>query len=495
MEPHFVLFPYMLPGHMIPLIDIAKLIAQRGILVTILTTPLNANRFKTTIDRAVEKGHLKIQVIQLHFPCVEVGLPLGCENGDMLNSLDLGVTKLYKASCMLEPEAKKVIQELKPPPSCLISDMCLPWTTQMALSLHIPRIIFDSSCCFAKVCIHNLSRMFAENSNHGASSDDITEYFVVPGLPDRIELTKAQLAGGVGSSSTMAIWGEIFKQMLEAEEGAFGVAVNTFEDLELEYIKEYKKIYGKEKVWCIGPVSLCNTDQQDQAERGNHPSVNDQEILKFLDSLQPKSALYVCLGSLACLSVSQLIELGLGLELSNQPFIWVLRCKLPEAFIKWLEDEKFEERVIKNGGMLIRGWAPQVLILSHPSVGGFLTHCGWNSVLEGISAGLPLITWPIFAEQFCNEKLIMNVLGIGVRVGVEVPVVMGEEENIGVQVSKENVMMVVEKLMHGGEEGEMRRNRVNKLGAIARKVVEDGGSSNLAVTNLIQDVTQEVNQF
>ena len=72
---------------------------------------------------------------------------------------------------------------------------------------------------------------------------------------------------------------------------------------------------------------------------------------------------------------------------------------------------------MKGKGLIIRGWAPQVLILDHEAVGGFMTHCGWNSTIESIAAGVPMVTWPLYAEQFCNEKLVKDVLKIGVDVG------------------------------------------------------------------------------
>ncbi|KAH0723940.1 hypothetical protein KY289_006984 [Solanum tuberosum] len=89
MQPHFVLFPFMAQGHMIPMIDMARLLAQRGVMITILTTRLNANRFKYVVDHAIETG-LQIQVVHLYFPSIEAGLPEGCENFDMLPSMDLG---------------------------------------------------------------------------------------------------------------------------------------------------------------------------------------------------------------------------------------------------------------------------------------------------------------------------------------------------------------------------------------------------------------------
>jgi UDP-glucosyl transferase 73C len=118
---------------------------------------------------------------------------------------------------------------------------------------------------------------------------------------------------------------------------------------------------------------------------------------------------------------------------------------------KWISEDRFEER-IKGRGLLIRGWAPQLLILSHPSVGGFLTHCGWNSIIESISAGVPMLTWPLFGDQFMNEKLVVQVQKIGVRVGVEDPVKWGEEEKIGVLVEKEDVKAAIDMLMDEGEE-------------------------------------------
>ncbi|KAK4343074.1 hypothetical protein RND71_038890 [Anisodus tanguticus] len=123
------------------------------------------------------------------------------------------------------------------------------------------------------------------------------------------------------------------------------------------------------------------------------------------------------LSSLSRLPTSQMKELALGLESSKRPFIWAVK-HISDEFGKWLNEDNFEERVQKQE-ILILGWAPQVLILSHPSVGGFLTHCGWNSTIEGISSGLLMITWPLFAEQFCNDRLIVNVLEIGAKAGTE----------------------------------------------------------------------------
>ncbi|KAL4279690.1 hypothetical protein GQ457_03G003180 [Hibiscus cannabinus] len=107
----------------------------------------------------------------------------------------------------------------------------------------------------------------------------------------------------------------------------------------------------------------------------------------------------------------QILELAHGLQASNQPFIWVIRDVFKGEGTGFLTE--FEEKMRESKqGLIISGWAPQLLILDHGSVGGFMTHCGWNSTLEGVSCGVP-----ISAEQFFNEKLVTDMLKIGVRVG------------------------------------------------------------------------------
>ncbi|WMV52095.1 hypothetical protein MTR67_045480 [Solanum verrucosum] len=439
----------MAQGHMIPMMDIARLLAQRGVIITILTTHLNANRFKKVLDRVIETG-LKIQVVHLYFPCLEAGLPEGCENFDMLPSMEFGV-KFFDATRRLQPQVEEMLQELKPWPSCVISDMCFPWTTNVAHKFNMPRIVFHGMCCFSLLCLLNL-----RNWEEYEKIESDTEYFQVPGLFDKIELNKAQLVNILWATDENMK--EILDQMKKAEDEAYGIVVNSFEDLEKE---------------------------------GNKASIDEHKCLSWLDSWEQDSVLFVCLGSLSRLSTSQMVELGLGLESSKRPFIWVVR-HMSDEFKNWLVEEDFEERV-KGQGLLIHGWAPQVLILSHPSIGAFLTHCGWNSSLEGITAGVAMITWPMFAEQFINERLIVNVIKTGVKAGTESPVMFGEEEKLGKQVSKDDIKKVIEEVMGEEMEGEMRRKRAKELGEKAKRAMEEGGSSYLNLTQLIQDVTEQAN--
>ncbi|PRQ37993.1 putative flavonol 7-O-beta-glucosyltransferase [Rosa chinensis] len=470
---HFVLIPLMSPGHLLPMGDMAKVLAQHGLVVTIITTPLNAIRIKPMIDRAIDSG-LSLHLVQFRLPLAECGLPEGCENMDAVPARNL-FWNFFEAGSRLQHPIEELLETVEPHPSCIISDRHLPWTAEIARKFGIPRYLFDGTSCFTLLSNYNIETSKVLESVSGS------EPFLVPGLPDEIEITLVQLPGHMNPASDD--FREFYKKMKESEEGACGVVVNSFEDLEPEYVKEYRKV---SRVWSIGPVSLSNDTELDKAQRGIKASVDENQCLKWLNSWPESSVVYVCLGSLSRVATLQLVELGLGLEASNQPFIWVVSRNKTEEWESWLLGDGFEDR-IRARGLLIYGWAPQILILSHPAVGGFLTHCGWNSTLEGICAGIPMITWPMFAEQFYNEKLIVQVLKIGEKVGASVAVPLGKQERSVVTVRSGELKDAIEKVMVN-EQGEERRQRAKRLAMMAKKATEEGGSSYFNIRLLIEDV-------
>ncbi|KAL5740916.1 hypothetical protein ACOSQ2_030096 [Xanthoceras sorbifolium] len=145
----FVFLPHLAQGHLIPMIRHARLLAQRGLAVIIISTPLNASRFKTIIDRAIESG-LHIQSFQVPFPSLEAGLPEGYESMDTHPSRDM-FKSLLIAIGMLQKPIEKILDELQPRPSCIISDKILAWSHHTAQKYGIPRLVFDRTSCFTLV--------------------------------------------------------------------------------------------------------------------------------------------------------------------------------------------------------------------------------------------------------------------------------------------------------------------------------------------------------
>lgn len=478
MEPphlHVFFFPFMSPGHLIPMVDMARLFASHGVKSTIITTPLNLSRFRSIIDRHnCSSNYVPIDLHVLDLPFSAAGLPENCENLDSLPSRLMSYN-FSKAIMMLQPPSSDLVRRHRP--DAIISDLNLPWTAEIAREHGIPRIVFNGGCCFSLSVVDGVAR---HKPHENVSSD--TEPFLVPGLPDPVFITKSHMPERFFGNLDLH---EFFKSFMEAERNTYGVVANTFYEIEPEYVDHYKKITGK-KVWPVGPVSLCNKKALDMAERGNKASIDKERCLTWLDSKKPNSVLYVSFGSLCTFSKSQLLELGLGLEASNHSFIWVIRDHQELGFV--LKD--FEERV-RDRGLIIRGWAPQVLILNHEAVGGFMTHCGWNSVLESVTEGVPLITWPLFAEQFYNENFVLHRLRIGVGIGVQSGLAWGEEERSDVLMEKDQIAEAVTRLMSDGEMVEVMRKRASRLRDIARSAVEKGGSSYVSVGLLIEDLLNQ----
>lgn len=313
-----------------------------------------------------------------------------------------------------------------------------------------------------------------------------SEFLTLSDLPDPVEFRKSQLP-----TVKIQEMEKLGYEMVEADRQSHGVILNVFEEMEAEYVAEYRKNReSPEKVWCVGPVSLCNDNTLDKAERGEKSSINGDKCIKWLDEQQPCSVVYVSMGSLCNLRTPQLIELGLGLEASKKPFIWVIRKgNLTEDLQRWVVEYDFEGK-IEGRGLVIRGWAPQVAILSHSAIGSFLTHCGWNSSIEGISAGVPMITWPLFADQVFNAKLIVEVLKVGVSVGEETALYWGGEEENGVMVKREEVRRAIEMVMDGEDREEMRQ-RSKEFAEMAKRAVEEGGSSHRNLKLLIEEIMYE----
>jgi UDP:flavonoid glycosyltransferase YjiC (YdhE family) len=138
-------------------------------------------------------------------------------------------------------------------------------------------------------------------------------------------------------------------------------------------------------------------------------------------------------------------------------------------------------------GFIIRGWAPQMLILTHPAVGGFVTHCGWNSTLEAVSAGVPMVTWPRCSDQFYNEKLVVELLKIGVGVGSMDYASKFETETRRV-IGGEVIAKAIRRVMGDGKDAEAIREKAKKLGEKARRAVAKGGSSYDDVGRLVDEL-------
>ncbi|KAF3677651.1 Anthocyanidin 3-O-glucosyltransferase 5 [Capsicum annuum] len=275
-----------------------------------------------------------------------------------------------------------------------------------------------------------------------------------------------------------------------------GILMNTWEDAEAGTLKAFReneiiKAIVNSPVYPIGP--LTRHDQQVIDE-----STNDDRnfVLNSLDQQTPYSVLYISFGSGGTLSSKQLTELAFGLELSRQKFIWVVwppsEVGSDNSFFttgKGSDDtpeylpEGFLTRT-KDFGLVIHMWTNQVGVLSHPSVGGFLSHCGWNSSIESITNGVPMIAWPLYAEQRLNATMLTEELGVAVR-----PEVLPTKK----VVEREEIEQLVRSVMLNKEGKELLlRENLKKLKMSAEKALSAGGSSHASMCEVLKDIEKRI---
>ncbi|CAI9304203.1 unnamed protein product [Lactuca saligna] len=457
---HVVFLPFFATSHAIPLVHVARLFAAQGVRSTIITTVYNALIFQSSVDRDISAG-LPIAVQTLNFPASEVGLPVGVENLNAVTNQEMS-SAVIRGIMMLQTSMEQLIRSLAA--DCIFSDMFFPWTAD----LNIPRLLFYPSCFL----YHSIFDSLKVHKPHEKLQSE-SESFVVPNLPDKITMKRSQVSDLFKFKTQM---GEMMETIKQSEKKSYGLVHNTFYEIEPDYADHYKKIKGT-KIWHIGPLFQYFISDGVTSEK--------QSCLKWLDSQKPKSVIYVCFGSMVKFPEAQITEIALALEESKQPFIWVVRKKVGDEEIGGLP-EGFQERIEREKkGLIMTEWAPQVEILRHPAVGGFLSHCGWNSVLETIVSGVPMMTWPLYAEHFYNEKLV-ELLGIGVGVGVDV----WNSSSVITSpiIGKRSIIDAIEILTGGSAMAESIRRSSQEIAMKAKHVVEEGGSSHNDLMALIEEL-------
>uniref|UniRef100_A0A6N2L7L1 Glycosyltransferase n=1 Tax=Salix viminalis TaxID=40686 RepID=A0A6N2L7L1_SALVM len=257
---------------------------------------------------------------------------------------------------------------------------------------------------------------------------------------------------------------------------ASGIVVNTFVELESHAVNSLSKI-GIPPLYPVGPIVNLGSDQSD----------NNSEIMEWLDVQPPSSVVFLCFGSLGSFCVDQVKEIAYALEHSGKQFLWVLRNpsqgKMESAsdFQETLP-EGFLDRTIELGR--VTGWAPQAGILAHRAIGGFVSHCGWNSILESIHFGVPIAAWPIYAEQQFNAFQMVIELGLAGEIKIE----YSEGSNSGI-VSADSIKKGIEGVME--KDSEIRK-RVKNMSEASKKALTDGGSSHSSLGRLIADVMSNI---
>ena len=251
---------------------------------------------------------------------------------------------------------------------------------------------------------------------------------------------------------------------------ASAIVLNTFHELEREVVDALKAIFPP--VYTIGPLNvlLDQVPNNDTQSIGSNLWKEEPACLEWLDSKETGSVVYVNFGSITVMSPDQLVEFAWGLANSNQSFLWVIRpdlvagdaAILPHEFLSATKERSF-----------LASWCPQENVLNHPSIGGFLTHSGWNSTIESVSAGVPVVCWPFFAEQQTNCRYCCTEWEIGMEIDGDV--------------KRNEVETQVRELMQG-EKGKQMRKKAMEWKELSKRAACPSGSSYLNLDDVIDKV-------
>ncbi|GAU23263.1 hypothetical protein TSUD_281560 [Trifolium subterraneum] len=451
--PHILIIPFPAQGHMIPLLDLTHKIAttNKNITITILTTPKN----QTFLTPLLNSHPSIIHSLILPFPSHPL-IPPGIENAkDLPNS----VRNIMLSLSNLHHPIVEWFHSNPSPPNYIISDMFCGWTQNLASELNIRRLVFSPSGAFAFSTMCFLWKNLPTRENP-VDENEVVLYHDIPNSPKYPWWQVSPLFRSYVSGDTDS---EKIRDFYLSNIQSWGLIVNTFDEFEKPYLDYLKTELGHDRVWAVGPLLPVDDSSTMALQRGGSSSVSVNDVVSWLDQRQDKTVVYVCFGSLTILTKDQTDAIASGLLKSGVHFIWSIKEGVKT---KNENDEEldFEDAVVGRG-LVIRGWAPQVLILRHKAVGAFLTHCGWNSVLESVVAGVPCLAWPMTADQFVDATLLVDELKVAKKVcegGQSVP----DSDELG--------RVLAECIDGSGEE----MSRALKLKQAAVDAVREGGSSN-----------------
>ncbi|XP_066315459.1 putative UDP-rhamnose:rhamnosyltransferase 1 [Miscanthus floridulus] len=398
---HVVMLPWLAFGHILPFTELAKRIARQGHQVTILSTPRNTRRL---IHIPPDLAGL-VRAVDVQLPRVE-RLPEDAEASIDLPSDDLRpyLRRAYDAA--FADKLSDILQEPGPrKPDWVIIDYAAYWAPAAAARHGVP-CAFLSLFGAAAVSFYGPAEGLLGRGKYARTKPEqltvVPDYVPFPttvafrGFEAREFFTPVLVPDESGVSE-----GYRFAKCIEESQL---VGIRSSAEFEPEWLQVLGGLYGKPVI----PVGLFPPPPTQDI--GSHKAA-----LQWLDRQARGSVVYAAFGSEAKLTSAQLQTIALGLEASGLPFLWAFRQPADANEGKSGLPEGFEERV-DGRGLVCRGWVPQARFLAHESVGGFLTHAGWNSIIEGLARGVRLVLLPLMFDQGLNARHLTEK-----KISVEVP--------------------------------------------------------------------------
>ncbi|CAN7141752.1 unnamed protein product [Brassica rapa subsp. narinosa] len=440
-----ILFPLPLQGCINPMLQLAKILFSKGFSITIIHTRFNAPK---------PSDHPLFTFLQIPDGLSEsqtqsrdVLLQLTLLNNNCENPLRECLTKLIKGS---ETEEGGEI-------SCLIDDSGWVFTQSVAESFNLPRFVL----CAYKFTFFLRHLLVPQLRREGFLPFPDSE--AEDSVPTFQPLRKKDLARIMGNKDQAEPLDDYLVKILETTKPASGLIVMSCEELDRDSLSESHKVFTF-PIYPIGPPHI-----HDVPASSSSLFEPDQSCIPWLNTRETRSVIYVSLRSIVTITESQFLEIACGLRQSNLSFLWVVRPGSVQGR-DWIES--LPSGFMDGKGKIVK-WAPQLDVLAHRATGGFLTHNGWNSTLESICEGVPMISLPFVWDQLLNARFVSDVWRIGIH--------------LEGRIERREIERAVTRLMVEPE-GEQIRERVNALRDEVRRSVQRGGSSSRYLDDLVDRI-------
>ncbi|CAL4944488.1 unnamed protein product [Urochloa decumbens] len=445
-----MVLPFPAQGHVMPLMELSRRLVDHGFEVDFVNTDYNQARVLASLAAAGEAG-AAVQA-GINFISLPDGMGPDADRTDVV-SLGQGLP----AAMLGRLEELITARNTR----WVVTDVSMTWARDLATTAGVRVALFLTYSAAMLALRANLPKLIEDGIIDGSGDVQRNERIQLsPKMPAVAASELPWTHVGKNPESRRALLQSAIKDK-QGYSLADAIVCNTFREIESDALA----LLPKEPL-VIGPLVASKSTS------ASHFWPEDLTSLAWLDGQDPSSVVYVAFGSITVFDTTRLQELADGLVLIRRPFLWVVRPNFANGIDEgWLDE--FRCRV---GGMgLVVSWAPQQRVLSHPSVACFISHCGWNSTMEGVRHGVPFLCWPYFADQFLNQSYICDIWGTGLRI-------CADEQGI---VTKEEIKDKVAQLL--GDEGIKARALSLKSRACASVV--DGGSSHqdlLKFVNLLR---------
>ncbi|KAL7127999.1 hypothetical protein ABFS83_14G286600 [Erythranthe nasuta] len=461
-------------GHLIPFIELAKkLVLNHNCTVTLIIP----NDGSSMEPQKSLLRHIPTSINPVFLPPAPENDQCPPENSNPETLLPTRVTRSIPAI----RAALSSLREMGTPAAALVVDLFAPYAIDVAREFGIPAYIFYVIAANELSLAMDLPKLHEEEEQQLHQESQIK-------LPGGIVLNSSDFPDSMKDRNSEDYkWAlDLSNKYLEAD----GILVNSFLGLEAQAFHALEQGHPRTPpVYPVGPLIRTTT-----ATSSPSPSDDDDDhaCLGWLNNQPPKSVLFVSFGSGGTLSTEQFIELAFGLEMCRHRFLWVVRTPQENTSAAYLNTNNksgtkdnpleylpkgFLERT-KDRGFVVATWAPQIRVLSHGSVGGFVTHCGWNSILESSVFGVPMIAWPLCFEQKMSAVFLRDGLRGAIRV---------KPNELNGVVKRDHFSEVVKQLMDDeGEPGIKIRKRMMEVKIAAADVMDqEHGSSALSLSQLV----------